>query len=47
MWPPRRWAGIAVAVLDDRHRARRHREPEASGYDGVEALFCSSYFGGA
>ena len=42
----REWAQIAVAVLDDRHRARRNRENDAgSGYN-VGAMFCGLDFSG-
>ena len=42
----REWAQIAVAVLDDRHRARRNRENESgSGYN-VGAMFCGLDFSG-
>ena len=40
----REWSRIAVAVLDDRHRARRNRENDApSGYN-VGAMFCGLDF---
>ena len=42
----REWAQIAVAVLDDRHRARRNRENDSgSGYN-VGAMFCGLDFSG-
>ena len=42
----REWAQIAVAVLDDRHRARRNRENDASSGYNVGAMFCGLDFSG-